>query len=314
MSYGLAFAKHRSPQLWYLSIEHPNDPTPWTMALEAFEVAPRLRHLFIGHQVSPFLLRIPWSQLESIFVDSGTFRSEECLEILRLSSNLYELQVRTLTDIAVPPIRPIVQTELVRLDLSIHSDPAWLWDHLTLPSLCDLYCFEVGGYWAQPQFISFLCRSSCSLKLLVLAFSSASMSEGDLINILRLTPALEILELQHHASYALTSAVLGQLTRQVSEDGDVICLAPKLRFISIQWHDDLDELALTDMIESRWTVCHRGGISSGASMPGISQIESVILEERDQSSRQLDPVALARMHQFACEGLDVCIETVDDDD
>jgi len=55
-----------------------------------------------------------------------------------------------------------------------------------------------------------------------------------------------------------------------------------------------------DMVESRWRMSQQPGTSP---ISGISQLISVSLEAWDEYSRKFDPVAQARMLQFANEGL-----------
>jgi len=197
MIYSLASAKHHLPRLRYLFLACPrfcNDP-PWTMPLEAFEVAPQLRQLTVGHHVSLSLLRIPWDQLLSISDCCSKATSEELLGILMQASNIKDIQMR-IEDSAFPPLRPTqaVQCQLQRLELMvIASDPAWIFDHVTLPSLHEFEYYEEYNCWAQPQFLSFLSRSSCHLRSLTLIFLGADMSEDELVAILQLTHALEVL-------------------------------------------------------------------------------------------------------------------------
>jgi len=229
-------------------------------------------------------------------------RSEECLEILRLSSNAENIQLE-LEDLTVSHVWPVIQSQLEELLLRMRTDIGWLLDHVTLPSLRTFDYSEEYGCWAQSQFISFLSRSSCSLQSLSLCLEQ-TMSAGDLIGILELTPALMWLTLQGGTMVGLTSAVLGRLSREVSEGGEAICLVPKLHTIVVDWHHGLDELAFVDMIESRWTVSHQTETSPDGNMSGVSQIQSVILEVGD-ANHELDPTAFGRLRQFASEGLDV---------
>ncbi|KIM90607.1 hypothetical protein PILCRDRAFT_189544 [Piloderma croceum F 1598] len=278
MIYCLAPAKHRFPQLQSLEIGCPPDEDlPWTMPLEAFEVAPQLRCLVIGNNVSPFFLRVPWSQLEYVHNTTCTVRSDECLEILRLSSNAENIQLE-LEDLAVPwHVWPVIQSQLEELMLATRTDIGWLLDHITLPSLRTFIYSEEYSCW--------------------------SISADDLIGILELTPALMWLTLQGGTVVGLTSAVLGRLSRKVSEGGEAICLVPKLHTIVVDWYG-LDEQAFVDMIESRWRVSHQAETSPDGNMSGVSQIQSVILEVGD-AGHEIDPTAFGRLRQFASEGLDV---------
>ena len=301
MIYGLEPAKHRFPQLQSLEIGcPPDDDLPWTMPLEAFEAAPQLRCLVIGNHVSPFFLRVPWSQLEYVHNTTCTVRSDECLEILRLSSNAENIQLE-LEDLTVPwHVWPVIQSQVEELMLSMRTDIGWLLDHVTLPSLRTFDYSEEYSCWAQSQFISFLSRSSCSLQSLSLCLEH-NISADDLIGILELTPALMWLTLQGGTVAGLTSAVLGRLSRP--EGGEAICLVPRLHTIVVDWYG-IDELAFVDMIESRWRVSYQAETSPDGNMSGVSQIQSVILEVGD-ASHEIDATAVGRLRQFASEGLDV---------
>lgn len=311
MLYGLAAAKDRLPRLVTLAISCTKFDAPWTMPLEAFEVAPQLLWLTIGNQVSPFLLRVPWdqlekfSQLESFGPWDSHLSSDEGLEVLRQSTDIVRAEL-ILEDIQ--PLRscPAVENKLEELLLQVHSDPAWFFDHLTLPFLLELEFYEDRGSWAQPQFISLLARSGCALESLTLCFQEATMSEDDLISILQLTPALDMLVLEFDAMYALTSNVLRRLSRRVSEDGEVTCLLPNLQSMTIHRYNNLDDLAFIDMVESRWRVGHPGEILAGGDTK-YPRIRTLFIQRWDEleSCREFNPVALARLRQLEREGLDL---------
>lgn len=69
-------------------------------------------------------------------------------------------------------------------------------------------------------------------------------------HILQLLPILEILALEFHAMYALTSGVLRRLTRRVPETaegegkGRAVGWAPKLKLLTVLIHSELDDVAL----------------------------------------------------------------------
>jgi hypothetical protein len=154
--------------------------------LDTFEIAPRLRSLTLGPDVSLTWLRIPWSQLTHCDIFTCQMTINGCFEVLDNSPNLVEctLALHYQGAVAHQP-RPLIQHEhLCALSISIRKnlDIGPLLDNLTLPALqaFSIHC-DNATPWVHSQFLSLLSRSACLLLKLCLHFDFKQFTDDELI-------------------------------------------------------------------------------------------------------------------------------------
>jgi hypothetical protein len=129
---------------------------------------------------------------------------------------------------------------------------------LTLPALRHIELAflddDAGQCWReQSEFISLISRSACSLEKLTLELETKCLSEEDLIQCLEATPTLTHLEIQGHATAAITRKVLSRMTRRGSHNSHTGCLVPRLVDFRIgSYRKPYKDQSFSEMIQSRW--------------------------------------------------------------
>jgi len=281
-------------------------------SLELLECAPKLRGIYLSSCASPFTLKLPWSQ---VTIGTVVYRTVvECLEVMRLSSNLadFTLESHHALDRFVSDVQdymtlypePFQLRRLCSLHIKVHhaQDLASALQCITSPVLRNFTVESLAretGSWPQQQFMTFLSRSSCSVKKFRLI--GISPTEDDLISCLEELPALTHLEV--HPSWeagTFSNRLLNRLT--CTGPNDQTCLSPKLELINLMDGDGFSDQMFVDMIESRW----RFGQASGRTArhdagTRVARIACVRLYNRYQPL----PLALMRLEVFRREGLDV---------
>ncbi|KAF9064917.1 hypothetical protein BDP27DRAFT_1405119 [Rhodocollybia butyracea] len=136
--------------------------------------------------------------------------------------------------------------------------------------------------WSTGNFISFISRSSCMISTFTLR--NVSLSDSDLIAVLRVIPSLLHLEINdyispnpqsHHGP--ITSHLISSL---IQHESIFISLVPKLHTLHLDCHHNtrtFDDSAFVSMVESRW---FRPGSDLSAKMSAMGRdcIRSVVLK------------------------------------
>jgi len=285
----LATARNNLPCLETLSLD------TWEQlgAVNIFEFAPKLRALYLGPQIQPLDVHVPWSQLTHLRANTNV---DKWHAVLTLVPNIVTLDVQLSTGWGdVTPTHtlpyPIIQlSQLTKLTLSPSSNLGQFFNYLSLPMLRDL-CYE-GEFlrWSYQQFIALLSRSSCSLRSLTI--NNSDLREDELGQILEHTP--ELIEFRlGTCDIPLTANTMSRLMYQ-----KVPCLVPKLRYLDFYWDVRFDHRGFVDMIESRWRL----------EESTISRIQTV----KVRKAVCLDRLALIRCRQLLFEGLNLQLMVGDD--
>lgn len=289
-------AKSRFSRLQTLSIE---SNTLGEGILDAFEIAPHLHSLTIGHNIFPSMLRVPWSQLTYCDMHPYQLSIDDCFEVLQHASNLEEYHLH-LHRPGPHQSRPLIRHERLReLSIQACTQLGPLFDKLTLPALQAFSCsaYEYRYRWAQPQFLSLLSRSACALQVFCLDFLSAQLIDDDLAQILQLVPSLNKLALRHEcARKSLTRTLLGRLTPVPQE---LACLLPNLTTFALDVYFELDGEAFADMIESR----RRLETDTSYNVPLLGIV--ALTDHTNRSSNWIDSPTVLRLKRCRDEGLDI---------
>jgi hypothetical protein len=156
---------------------------------------------------------------------------------------------------------------------------AMLFDYITLASLCDLSVGDIDSEWPHSQFISFLARSSSTLRSFSFGVPEevSDMWDDNLIQIVQHMPSLHSLCVELNWCEVGLGSFLKRLLPGISRNGQVNCLIPKLNTISIQlgcqWIIP-DYRALVEMVLSRCSLAHNTDADDDISDP-IERIRKV---------------------------------------
>jgi hypothetical protein len=281
--------------------------------VDAFETAPQLRSLSIDSDISLHFLTIPWVQLANLDITYPGFGypSRDCLDVLSRCPNLVTCSLVLQQGSApVTQCHPIELLHLRSLYLE-GSEPADIFVHLSLPALHNCHYFD--GDWASShswnhrEFTSFLSRTRCSLVRLVLDFSVEFFpKEFNLISTLEHVPNLAELEVPTCYTCEFWSLALSRLTVCPSDNGQVACLAPKLKFLKLSPDSIADHWAFIDMIQSRLRLGEPRR-DDGSNAP-VQRIEKVAFESYEIDQGDLDRIGqdvLERYWKMRGEGLEI---------
>lgn len=239
------------PTLESLRLGLSNESSEGGEIIDIFTPAPRLTSLHLLAPLGPGGLIIRWDQLTELTLIGHAVKMmpvilSKCSNIVKCSAS-FPKEFRNVA--GVPPQHFVENTSLRSLDLDFewHEDGGIL--SLELPSLSDL---KFSGQLST--FNILLSYSSCSLTSLQL---TTSWMHGDtLVDILGLSPKLEVLGLSGDSCFGLTASVLTQLTADTNTDpGTNLPLAPKLRLLSLDqppFNDPQGYEVLSHMVESRF--------------------------------------------------------------
>lgn len=288
-------AKSHFPHLQTLSIQ---SITRDEEILDAFEIAPQLHSLTIGHNIFPTRLRVPWSQLTYCNMHPYQLSIDDCFEVLQHAFGLKKLLLH-LHRPGPHQSRSLIRHEhLQELSIQANTELGPLFDKSSLPALQAFTCSSEFHYkWAQPQFLSFLSRSACPLQILCLDFLTSPVGDDDLAQILQLIPSLVKLELRHAcARSTLTKPLFNKLTFVAQE---LEYLLPNLTTLVLDIYSKLDLEALADMIESRRR------LENDASHR-FPPLERVILTELENcASEWIESSTVLRLRRCRDRGLDI---------
>lgn len=145
-------------------------------------------------------IEMPWHQLLDLkiqfaLVSSATFLQviELCTQVQRVSVSCISANVSPQTDLQSFPPTDVVNHSIRRLEVKVlHAGLGSLFAALTLPALEELvicFCFPERDPWPHEQFVSFITRSKCPLKLLTVRRNKGA--ESHLAEYLKMLPGLE---------------------------------------------------------------------------------------------------------------------------
>lgn len=267
-----------------------------SFGVTVLEDAQSLRHVSLDwSDIIPFpsALRLPWAQLTELNLDTTGIPPFAAQHVIRLCINLVQCSVRLgrLTDEATSGLVPnIVLKKLERLRIKIINWKKYATDRITflrpfiVPSLQDFEVLAlVRGGNLQPAFISFIKRSSITLKKL--KFSSTN--ENEAFNLLAAVPFIVDLSLTEVES-------LSTSTLKLMSTGD---LCPRLEILEC-WVDIDNELELIEMLEIRY----QGG--EGGSFSRIQQV-------RVMRYPDLGPELVGRWSSLKDLGIDIQLTHAD---
>lgn len=161
-------------------------PTELDDDFDAFEVAPKLRHLHLYGHFQLNQIRVPWDQLThcETIVEGG----DPCLEMLVWAPNLQHFQVLIYQSLPCSVRSPLITHTSLSTILLDGCLPHFL-DQLILPALSDL----LMTVWDEENIASLLSRSACTLKTLTISIYGSN--EHDIMELLQRAPGLQVLEL-----------------------------------------------------------------------------------------------------------------------
>jgi hypothetical protein len=203
---GLDVVKRHLPRLKALIFNQAAHGFQFT---DAFESAPQLRSLELCSGVSVSMLKIPRSQLTRCKI--GARSLDECFHILELCPRLADVEFFNshgfYADVSRSTLQlPNLQSIHFLFPISLLGD---FFDRITWPALIDFTHFD--GFWSQRKFISLLKRSNCRLQKLHIRTRLLFITDGDLMDILQLTPSLTVFNLSG-VSPVMGTTTLDRLT------------------------------------------------------------------------------------------------------
>ncbi|KIM76287.1 hypothetical protein PILCRDRAFT_797765 [Piloderma croceum F 1598] len=293
----LAPAKNRLPRLQKLYLEHTLKET-----LDIFECAPQLRWLRLATRVDPSMVIVPWDQIEDL--DIGEMREVgQWLDILRTTPNLEKCPIR-LNPSDLRHLHSTVQRSTIQL-LRLHSihisgDPTYFFNTLLLPKLQEIIIVCGTRWTATSQFTSLLSRCSLTKLSLILHDPQSSLSDGEMIQILRVCPSLVRLDLGLYAPQCMTTSFFAQFA--YSENSTTQQLVPMLRTMNIDYTGtEFNIHDFADAIESR-TISNSEG-SASDDIAGHQIVE--IRYHGERSNCPVDSPILSRLRQLRGNGLEI---------
>jgi F-box-like len=254
----LEAAKGHLQRLETLRMNDVYGGTPYSVE-HIFELAPRLRMASLSCQI--VWNSGSWGQLTELNAGYASYTIGDCLVLLQSTRNLQKLRICIGSGVVEGHRHSVFSHPLVSLCVlgpGLETTPArgMLFDYITLPSLRDLTVGEITPEWPQFQFISFLERSSCPLQSFSFGVPEEDnvMWDDNMIQIMQYIPSLHSLCLWYDWCEVGGSSFFERLSPRIMDNGEVNCLIPKLKTISIQLNSQLfvpDYWALRKMIVSR---------------------------------------------------------------
>ncbi|KIM80137.1 hypothetical protein PILCRDRAFT_822651 [Piloderma croceum F 1598] len=244
--------KHRLPWLESLRIQWPTQ----FHSRNIFEVAPRLRNLFLGPNILHTMLQVPWHQVKDLHAHVMTVT--ECLEMLQLVPNLVKCTIQASSMLKAPIFLdniPILTFPHLRFFHILQLHPDEIFNYIKLPiihtlhvSYYDKWPGRNGKWFSRQPFMSLLSCSSHTLRKLVVDHLDESEDSARISHCLRATPSLEELCLRGPGAW-VTADFLSLLIRQAS----IKVLVPGLEVLEISSRS-IPCYHSASMIESRWRV------------------------------------------------------------
>ncbi|KZP28627.1 hypothetical protein FIBSPDRAFT_245318 [Athelia psychrophila] len=278
---------------------------PEHVSTDSFENTPMLKTVFVdvrnGYRKSGGL---PWSQLTYFKAAGCTVAQAFSLlqnmhNVVTFVAHLYNGE----SDSKTPTFHPLRLFKLQTLELSYASGVESLFDCLYLPSLTHFSFWESNSGstvdWGV-QLVSLIQRSSCHLKSLQFTLQSAR-GQASVDDVIRVSPKLEHLYLAP-LEYGTTwgyGSVIRSLTAS-SAGGARLNPVPELHNLGLVYARGFQPQDFVEMVESRWRLGRE--MSEGP----VARIRSVRLGWVPHAA-VFDPAALARLSEFAEEGLDIAV-------
>jgi len=255
------------PMLSILSLRGPNENVSSFISQETFSKAPLLRNVTLSGCYGPEFIKLPYNQLESIYV--GGCAMERCVETLRLCPYLRYSRFGSVhrypVALPLPYMEHIHHDNLQLLTLYTRLNATEfiaLVNSFTLPSLLDLELSLITNLSLDliPSLVS---RSSCNLKTLNL---TCDIVEEEIIQCLRVLPSLITLSLAHPRYYrqgvGVGEAFLDSLHPSTHKRSlsSPFCLVPKLQHFTYLGPIGFSSASLTDFLSCRWRCGHAGKV------------------------------------------------------
>jgi hypothetical protein len=317
--------RHRLPWLESLRISRQDLRHHFPLALDIFDFAPRLQILRIDSHISLERLKVPWNQLTEL--DAHYTSVTACLSTLQLVPNLVKCRMHcdswvNPTDSILSHPMPILRFQhLQSLCIDMVGNPVDLVDHLELTVLRDVHIiydygisqnFDEESWLSQQPFISFLSRSSHTLRSLVITSELAhGLPRPILTKCLRATPSLVELKVGGVHGW-FTADTLDQLTCQTASVEVRNYLVPELEVLEIG-ESSINPQLLADMIESRWRVAESDG--TVARLQNVRFELEQPVEEVDgiiRNPTRFDAETLDRLRSYQHEGMNISVVDVQD--
>ncbi|RDB23032.1 hypothetical protein Hypma_009798 [Hypsizygus marmoreus] len=261
--------------------------------LDVFEIAPQLRDVSLGIDITYTQLSLPWPQLTKIIgwraIDLSFLHHATSLEGCSLTFSPFHIFPAVVSPIRIPSLR--------RLRL----DTEYPLDGLAAPALEDLGISSIYMRATALQHItSFVHRSSCSLRSLLLHDMTID-SEFVIMPLLDSIPSLAFLQVKRGQVdwNELVRVLTITKTRRLVPNLKVI------RFIfdiNLELQPDFEPSLLLDMIESRF---YQAGTDAA------TNLESITLLEVDEP---LPEQCMARLAKLEEQGLKVADDTRPEED
>ncbi|KAK0484704.1 hypothetical protein IW261DRAFT_1560387 [Armillaria novae-zelandiae] len=253
------------PLLEQLSLSADYDTFPWDSFL-AFENAPRLREVVLGHGISPECnrLALPWSQITSLHMNHAV-EAADVRAVLSMTPNLRCLSFRPYKYKRINDWEPKSKEDIVKCtslqSLNVH-DAAFL-RTVTFPAVEEIdleiyhafYDVKDKNAWVD-IFHDFLGRSGSPVKTLRLEIGEPCPDYGKLLN-----NAFRLTHLDITVSSLSTATAL---FRVLALNGDKTNVLPQLQYLKAtvaevtQPHTFVEEINLgeniVDMLVSRYRV------------------------------------------------------------
>ena len=222
-----------------------------------------------------------WTQLTELDTGTVSYTLGDCLALLQSMRSLQKLGIRVDRGDGVVERhhRDPFSHPLVSLRDRAERVDRTLFDHITLPSLRNLYICAPDSDWS---FIPFLERSSPPLQHFSLRVPDEvnGLWADNITQILQHIPSLHSLCLKIGSSEWELGSFLKGLSPRILDTGQVKCFIPRLNTISIQLDCQLaaiDYEALREMVVLRCSVAQNTSAGDNISSP-IAQIRKVEVE------------------------------------
>ncbi|KZT23624.1 hypothetical protein NEOLEDRAFT_1179861 [Neolentinus lepideus HHB14362 ss-1] len=241
-----------------------------TNELTVFESAPQLQRFAVHSIGFPFIAEpdpFPWKNLTHLNVVSGALPGR-CLQILKECTELIccELALEYADEFVNYPHITVPRLEALQIR-SPFAD--LLFDYLTLPALRTLKiqpvdCGGIPDVDHTPLY-GMVKRSQCNLEKLCVDVSL--IHTADIIGTLPLVSGLRYLSMTLKEGSELwypfiTDAIFDALSARLLDDGDWLCLAPKLETLRIGPCVGVASDAIQSMLESRQVWEHMEAIQN----------------------------------------------------
>ncbi|PBK60624.1 hypothetical protein ARMSODRAFT_722460 [Armillaria solidipes] len=219
--------------------------------ITAFEIAPKLRHLYLRNLHPDIRIHFPTANLVSFYDErlfGGNRRVLEYVDIVKSSLNLLSFSYHDYAYVPLPPgsqpahpraISQSMQTLSVSLALFMQSVELPVLREVVLTAAYDKDRNQDTNYLPRDAIVSLsqlICRSHCSL--IRLSIVDTFIVDSDLVEVLGLTPGLEEFAIHFNQWDRVYDPGMGLLVASLGEtalvDGSVqYCLVPSLQSLVV---------------------------------------------------------------------------------